>query len=83
MSFSESGLWNTLARNKTARLERASSITSTKIVEQKDLVRLFESVIESGDRVCIEGNNQKHADYLSQKLALVDTKKVNNIHIVQ
>lgn len=83
MSFSESALWNTLARNKIARLERASSITSTKIVEQKDLVRLFESVIESGDRVCIEGNNQKHADYLSQQLALVDPKKVNNLHIVQ
>ena len=83
MSFSESALWNTLARNKIARLERASSITSTKIVEQKDLVRLFESVIESGDRVCIEGNNQKHADYLSQQLALVDPKKVNDLHIVQ
>ncbi len=83
MSFSESALWNTLARNKIARLERASSITSTKIVEQKDLVRLFQSVIESGDRVCIEGNNQKHADYLSQQLALVDPKKVNNLHIVQ
>ena len=83
MSFSESALWNTLARNKIARLERASSITSTKIVEQKDLVRLFESVIESGDRVCIEGNNQKHADYLSQQLTLVDPKKVNNLHIVQ
>ena len=83
MSFSESGLWNTLARNKTARLERASSITSTKIVEQKDLVRLFESVIESGDRVCVEGNNQKHADYLSQQLTLVDPKKVNDLHIVQ
>lgn len=83
MSFSESGLWNTLARNKTARLERASLITSTKIVEQKDLVRLFESVIESGDRVCIEGNNQKHADYLSQQLTLVDPKKVNDLHIVQ
>ena len=83
MSFSESALWNTLARNKIARLERASSITSTKIVEQKDLVRLFESVIESGDRVCIEGNNQKHADYLSQQLTLVDPKKVNDLHIVQ
>jgi malonate decarboxylase alpha subunit len=83
MSFPETGLWNTLARNKTARLERASSITSTKIVQQKDLVKLFESVIQSGDKVCIEGNNQKHADYLSQQLTLVDPKKVNNLHIVQ
>jgi malonate decarboxylase alpha subunit len=83
MSFPETGLWNTLARNKTARLERASSITSAKIVQQKDLVKLFESVIESGDKVCIEGNNQKHADYLSQQLTLVDPKKVNNLHIVQ
>jgi malonate decarboxylase alpha subunit len=83
MSFPETSLWNTLARNKTARLERASSITSTKIVQQKDLVKLFESVIESGDKVCIEGNNQKHADYLSQQLTLVDPKKVNNLHIVQ
>lgn len=83
MSFPETGFWNTLARNKTARLERASSITSTKIVQQKDLVKLFESVIESEDKVCIEGNNQKHADYLSEQLTLVDPKKVNNLHIVQ
>lgn len=75
--------WNSLALNKNTRLERARSITSSKIVNAADIVRLFEAVIEPGDKVCIEGNNQKHADFLSEQLALVSPQKINNLHIVQ
>ena len=58
--------WNTLALNLAQRLKRARTITNNKYVSQGDIVRLFELVIEPGDKVCIEGNNQKHADFLSQ-----------------
>ena len=81
--FAEEKRWDTLLKNKHNRLERSSHITSSKIVDHKDVVRLFETVIESGDKVCVEGNNQKHADFLSEQLTLVDPAKVNNLHIVQ
>jgi malonate decarboxylase alpha subunit len=75
--------WNTLEINKARRLERASHVTASKIVDSQDLVKLFEAVIEPNDKLCIEGNNQKHADFLSQELTFVDSKKINNLHIVQ
>jgi len=79
----EEKLWDTLLRNKRSRLERASHITDSKIVRSNDVVRLFEAVIESGDKVCVEGNNQKHADFLSEQLTLIDPNKINGLHIVQ
>lgn len=79
----EEKLWDILLRNKRSRLERASHITSSKIIPHVDIVRLFEAVIESGDKICIEGNNQKHADFLSEQLTLIDPKKINGLHIVQ
>lgn len=75
--------WNTLAENKAARLERARPLVAGKIVPTDRTVALLESVLEPCDRVCVEGNNQKHADYLSQCLARVDPARVHDLHIVQ
>ena len=44
---------------------------------------LLEAVIEPGDRVCIEGNNQKQADFLSKSLAATDPARINQLHLVQ
>lgn len=78
-----SKVWNTLAENRAARLERARAVTGGKVVAAGDMVRLLEAVIECGDRLCVEGNNQKHADFLSQCLTRVDPQRVNGLHIVQ
>ena len=75
--------WNTLELNLVQRLERARTITNNKYVSQEDIVRLLELVIEPGDKICIEGNNQKHADFLSQSLAAVNNQIIYNLHIVQ
>ena len=75
--------WNTLAANKAARLERALGIVPGKVVPAAKLVALLEAVLEPGDRLCVEGNNQKHADFLSQCLAKVDPGRVHGLHIVQ
>src|SRR6185436_15796529 len=48
-----------------------------------DIVPLLESVIEPGDRVCLEGNNQKQADFLAKALTRVDPKLVHDLHMVQ
>lgn len=75
--------WTTLADNTRHRLARGAAFCSGKEVAAKDVTALFEAIIEMGDRVCIEGNNQKHADFLSACLAKVDPARVNGLHIVQ
>lgn len=83
MTGSTARNWNTLAENKAARLERTQALLAGKIVPTDKMVALLETVLEPGDRVCVEGNNQKHADYLSQCLARVDPARVHDLHMVQ
>src|SRR6185437_15245502 len=54
-----------------------------KVVSATDIVALLESVIAPGDRVCLEGNNQKQADFLARALAVVDPAHVHDLHLVQ
>ncbi|MGV1110281.1 malonate decarboxylase subunit alpha [Xanthomonas translucens] len=75
--------WNTLADNRRQRLQRAAGLARGRLVEAKDAVALLEAVIEPGDRVCLEGNNQKQADFLSQCLTEVDPARVHGLHLLQ
>ncbi|WLA12120.1 malonate decarboxylase subunit alpha [Xanthomonas translucens] len=75
--------WNTLADNRRQRLQRAAGLARGRLVEAKDAVALLEAVIEPGDRVCVEGNNQKQADFLSQCLTEVDPARVHGLHLLQ
>jgi malonate decarboxylase alpha subunit len=45
-------------------------------------VDLLEAVIEPGDRVCLEGDNQKQADFLARALTRVDPARINELHMV-
>ena len=44
---------------------------------------LLESIIRSGDRICLEGDNQKQADFLAEVLVSVDRSRIHDLHIVQ
>lgn len=74
---------NTLAADRLERLRRAAPLADGRHVPAGSAVALLEAVIAPGDRVCIEGNNQKHADYLSQCLARVDPARLHGLHVVQ
>lgn len=77
--------WTTIGDNTQARHTRVAAAVPVagKIVAEADAVRLFEAVLEPGDRVCLEGTNQKHAQVLSKALAAVDPQKIHNLHILQ
>ena len=75
--------WNLQGRNRDARLARAASLVDGKHVATADARALLEAVLEPGDRVCLEGNNQKQADFLARTLASVDPARVNGLHMVQ
>ncbi len=59
------------------------TIKDTKFVKKEDTVKLLNSILKKGDRICVEGNNQKQADFLARALLNVDKKKINNLHLVQ
>jgi malonate decarboxylase alpha subunit len=75
--------WHTQAENRRTRLQRASAICGDKVVPADRMRSLLENVIEPGDRVCLEGNNQKQADFLARCLAQVDPARVHDLHMVQ
>ncbi|MGC2047830.1 MAG: malonate decarboxylase subunit alpha, partial [Gallionella sp.] len=74
-------------QRRNRKLARAAAVLGTslhdKVVSADMAVRLLEAVIEPGDRVCLEGNNQKQADFLAQTLTRVDPARVNKLHMLQ
>lgn len=52
------------------------------MLDSRHLVAALESLIEPGDRVSLEGNNQKQADFLSRSLAEVSPRKVHDLHLI-
>ncbi|TWB56266.1 malonate decarboxylase subunit alpha [Nitrospirillum viridazoti] len=75
--------WNTKGRDRQARLEASRHLATGKIVAAQNLVAFLEAILRPGDRVCLEGDNQKQADLLAKALAKVDPAKVNGLHMVQ
>jgi malonate decarboxylase alpha subunit len=79
--------WDRRATEHSRRLARAVNALGAsldgKCVAADAAVRLLEAVIAPFDRVCLEGNNQKQADFLAETLAAVDARRVHRLHMVQ
>ena len=71
--------------DRASRLARATALsgTSGKVCPADRATLLLEAIIEPGDRVTIEGDNQKQADFLASALAKVDPARVHDLHMVQ
>ncbi|WP_420832216.1 malonate decarboxylase subunit alpha [Rhizobium cauense] len=75
--------WQHQRDNRDARLHSGSAVASGKVVLANDATRLLEAVLRPGDRVCLEGDNQKQADLLTDALLAADISKVHDLHMVQ
>jgi len=69
-------------QNKAARIGRAKSLAKGKVVPSAKTAELLTRIIEPGDILCLEGDNQKQADFLAEKLATLDPKEVYDLHLV-
>jgi malonate decarboxylase alpha subunit len=74
--------WSARREKKAERLAAAAPYTDGRILAQETIVQALETLIRPGDRVAIEGNNQKQADFLSRSLARVDARKVHDLHLL-
>ncbi|HHY06831.1 MAG TPA: malonate decarboxylase subunit alpha, partial [Clostridia bacterium] len=77
-------VWDSLKKDTEERLKSVAHLVQDgKVVAAKDAVALLEGVIKPGDKVNLEGNNQKQADFLADCLCKVDPEKVYDLHMVQ
>src|SRR6201993_1495201 len=74
--------WTTRRDEKRRRLESVRPWMKGPVLEQDKMVDTLEAVIQSGDRIVMEGDNQKQADFLSRSLVKVDSKKIHNLHLI-
>nr|WP_034334141.1 malonate decarboxylase subunit alpha [Herbaspirillum sp. B39] len=85
MSSSER-VWNARQKNREQRLARATAALGSqlqgKIAPADKLAELLYALLENGDRVCVEGNNQKQADFLAKGLAALDPARVKGLHML-
>lgn len=84
MGHDKEKVWNHLEIDFKERKKKAEHlIKEGKSVDAKDTIALLEAVIRVGDKVNLEGNNQKQADFLSECLCKVDPEIVHDLHMVQ
>src|SRR6204780_613132 len=74
--------WTSLRDSKAARIADLGSMADGKLINQRDIVEALQTLIHSGDRVALEGDNQKQADFLSRSLVQVDPRKLYDIHLL-
>ncbi|REE85473.1 malonate decarboxylase subunit alpha [Cupriavidus plantarum] len=74
--------WDTRREEKRRRQALGARFADGKVVPTDDIVPFLEAVTAPGDRVVLEGNNQKQADFLSRSLAEVDPGKIHDLHMI-
>lgn len=74
--------WTQQRDAKNARMEKVSSLLNGKFAKTEDAKKILELLIEPKDKVVIEGDNQKQADFLSRTLASVDPERVHDLHMI-
>jgi malonate decarboxylase alpha subunit len=74
--------WTRRREDKAARLAGAAQFVAGKLARRADIVPLLEALLRPGDRVALEGNNQKQADFLSRSLVEVDPARIHDLHML-
>ncbi|MEH7086851.1 malonate decarboxylase subunit alpha [Neobacillus drentensis] len=74
--------WTQKRDRKLEKLERINSLLDRKFIDTSRIVEVMEALIEPGSKVVLEGDNQKQASFLSQKLLEVNPSKVHELHMI-
>ncbi|MEA9390921.1 malonate decarboxylase subunit alpha [Acerihabitans sp. TG2] len=74
--------WDTHRTEKKRRLEQVRAVADGKVLPTHQMTAVLEALIAPGDRVILEGNNQKQADFLARSLAKANPKKLHDLHML-
>jgi malonate decarboxylase alpha subunit len=74
--------WTRRHDEKERRMRAVMAWMSGPILPTDRIVEALEALVVAGDRIVIEGDNQKQADFLSRSLIKVDPKKIHDLHLI-
>ena len=74
--------WTTRRDEKRRRMQLVQPWMRGPILPRERIIEALEALIVSGDRIVLEGDNQKQADFLSRSLVKVDPGKLHDLHLV-
>ncbi len=74
--------WSRRRSEKQRRLAQVRQLADGVVLPTDRIVAALEALLAPGDRVVLEGNNQKQADFLSRSLAKADPGKLHDLHMI-
>jgi malonate decarboxylase alpha subunit len=74
--------WMTRLDAKKKRMDSVKGIVDGMVIPTEHIVEAMEKLIQPGDRVVLEGNNQKQASFLSEALALTNPNNLFDLHMI-
>jgi malonate decarboxylase alpha subunit len=74
--------WDTRRKEKQRRLQAVRHLCDGPVLRADRIVEALQGLIVSGDRIVLEGNNQKQADFLARSLVQMDSGLVNKLHMI-
>ncbi|MDQ2822419.1 MAG: malonate decarboxylase subunit alpha [Pseudomonadota bacterium] len=74
--------WFTRRDAKAARVTAVASFCTGKVIRPSSITDALQAILQPGDRVALEGDNQKQADFLSRALARVDPAVIHDLHLL-
>jgi malonate decarboxylase alpha subunit len=74
--------WQSRRREKLRRLALVQPLSDGCILPASQLRNALHLLLAPGDRVVLEGNNQKQADFLSRTLASLNPSRIHDLHMI-
>jgi malonate decarboxylase alpha subunit len=74
--------WSTRSEEKKRRMGLVAPWMKGTLLRHDKIVEALELLIAPADRIVIEGDNQKQADFLSRSLVKADPKKLHDLHLI-
>ncbi|MHA3056966.1 malonate decarboxylase subunit alpha [Acinetobacter sp. ANC 4641] len=75
-------IWNKRRYAKQIKLDLARKFADGVVIPTQNIVQALETLITPGDKVILEGNNQKQADFLSRALAQTSPDELHDLHMI-
>ena len=74
--------WTTRRDQKAVRLAKIDHLLKGKLLGNEHIIEALELLISPGDKVVLEGDNQKQASFLSKALNEVSADKIHGLHMI-
>jgi malonate decarboxylase alpha subunit len=74
--------WSSRREQKAERLAGVARYADGKLIAPEAIDTVLAALLRPGDRVALEGDNQKQADFLSRALAALDPARVHDLHLL-